>query len=214
VRGRRKIEVGLAIWAIGACFALAASEPGEFVADATAAGAPPLDGEVWTVDAERFRARLAQLDDAARRRFLTTRTGSGADPFLAPPRPGSPAFLTFLLQIENLGPGDLYFQPLLCPISTFQGEMRNPLDLPSIQATYGMLDQEMPPAYTAVGKALFGDQAVLRPGESAAGLLVYRTADLKTRALRLEIRATTSTGEVVGFKVPYRFAKKEEPSEP
>lgn len=208
------LAIGSAICAVGALFAPLAREAGEFVPDATAAGAPPLDGKVFTVDTPRYRARLALLDDGTRQGFLAKRTGSGIDPFVASPRPGSPAFLTFLLNLENLGPGDLYFQPLLCPISTPQGEMRNPLDLPSIQTTYEMLDHEMPPAYAGIKKALFGDQVVLRPGESASGLLVYRTADLKTRSLRLEIQATTSSGEAMGFKVPYRFVRQEKPKGP
>jgi len=157
------LAIGSAICAVGALFAPLAREAGEFVPDATAAGAPPLDGKVFTVDTPRYRARLALLDDGTRQGFLAKRTGSGIDPFVASPRPGSPAFLTFLLNLENLGPGDLYFQPLLCPISTPQGEMRNPLDLPSIQTTYEMLDHEMPPAYAGIKKALFGDQVVLRP---------------------------------------------------
>jgi len=214
VKRRAALAIGIGIGALAALSTLAARPPGAFVPDASARGAPPLDGGVWTVDAPRYRARLALLDDASRARFLTTRTGSNTDPFRTPPRPGPPAFLTFLLQLENLGAEDLYFQPLLCPISTFKGEMRNPLDLSSIQTTYEMLDQQLPPAYAGVGKALFGDQVVLRKGESATGLLAYRTADLNTRSLRLEIHATTSSGEALGFTVPYRYVYQEEPKAP
>ncbi len=205
------LVLGLLLWASSVSSALAGKPAaGAFVPDASVAGAPPLDGQVWKVEAEGFTARLAMLDDASRQRYLRERAGSSIDPFAAAAREGPPAFLTFLLDLENRGGGNLYFQPLMCPIMTPKGDIRNPLDLPSIQTVYEMLDQKMPPAYAAVGKALFADQVVLPPGGSASGLLVYRTADLKTRTLRLEVRATTSSGETLQFQVPYRFAKAKE----
>ena len=63
-----------------------------------------------------------------------------------------------------------------------------------------------------MGKVLFSNQVALPSGQAVSGLLVYRTAELSTRTLRLEIQATTSTGEAVGFQLPYRFVKEKKPS--
>jgi methylenetetrahydrofolate dehydrogenase (NADP+)/methenyltetrahydrofolate cyclohydrolase len=117
---------------------------GSFVPDAGVPGAPSLDGQVFKIESPGFAARVALLDDASRQEFLKARLGRTTDPFLAAPREGRPGFLTFLLELENRGGGTLYFQPLMCPITTPQGDIRSPLDRDTLQTTYEMLDKSCP----------------------------------------------------------------------
>ena len=177
----------------------------EYVPDPSSPGAPPLEGTTWIIEDPHFTARLSRLHDADRRAFLE-KAGAFADPF-TPTSENSEGFITFALELESRTEGSLVFQPQSCRLITNRKEFRHPLDLPTIESTYGLLEQEVPPAYRAARPALFDGERILHAGEKASGLLVYRGIDPKTRSFVVEIRLTTPQGEVVGFHSTYRRLK-------
>lgn len=178
-----------------------------FAPDASAPGAPRIEGEAFAVETPAFVARLEQLDDARRRAYLEDRAGTATDPFASRPD-AAPSFLTFLLEIENRSAGTLVFEPLTCRLVLPGNDFRNPLDLATIQSAYGVLEREMPRAYLAAGQALFAGDAFLEPNERRSGLLVYQAPAPRTKAFFLEIQLTLPSGESVGFKAPYRRVKR------
>ena len=179
----------------------------EFEPDPLLALGARLDGKVWVVEAERYVARIALLDDASRRKWLRDQAGIEVDPFAASPHATGPAFLTFLLDIERRGDGALQFEPRSCPLANTQGELRNPLDVASIETAYRMQDRSIPPAYDSLRKVLLDSPMELDPGGRATGLLAYRTGNYNTRRLKLEVRMTTDAGDPLSFQVGYRRLK-------
>ncbi len=205
----RRLAVSGAL-ALGACTALAAggapSTP-SYAPDPSVRGAPPLDGEIWVVETPEYAARLRQLDDAGRLVFLEDKAGTSQDPFASGPgKPGG--FLTFLLWIENRSSGSLVFGPQNCRLVGRDKDARYPLDLPQIQTSYDMLRQPVPDALIAARKALFDGQVILAPGKSAAGLLVYRALDPRTKSFVVEIELSPPSGVAARFEAPYRRVKR------
>jgi hypothetical protein len=169
---------------------------------------------VVTIAAERFTARLAVLDDATRPGWIERHTGHATDPFAASPdRRGG--FLTFLLDLEARGPGRLQFQPLAARIAAPDGDMRSPLDVPTIHSMFGLIDREVPAAYvTTLDAVLLQKPVELAEGARATGLLAFRAQDLAARRLRLEVRLTGPGGEELGFEVPFVAVKAPPPGSP
>ena len=179
----------------------------EYVPDSSSPGSPVLEGASWVVEHERYTARLTRLDDAGRRAFLVEKAGAFTDPF-ASTDPRSVGFLTFLLELESRTEGTLVFQPQNCILVTNRKEFRYPLDLPTIESSFGLLEQEVPQSYRQARPALFDGERVLLRGERASGLLVYRGIDAKTRSFVVEFQLTTPQGKVVGFTSTYKRLKK------
>ena len=201
----------LCVTAVFCGVALAGKAPArlEIVPDGERASEAALEGSTFVFENDAFRARLKQIDDAGRQAFFREKTDAVVDPFAADPR--SRGFVTFLLELESKTEGSLVFQPQNCQIKTNRTEIELPLDLPTIEASFSVMDREMPPAYRQVRPALFDGERVLRYGEKATGLLVFRGLDPKTRKLGVEIQLTTPRGEVTGFTVPYVRAPKKKP---
>jgi hypothetical protein len=177
-----------------------------FQPEVSAAGAPPLEGATWSLETDFFAARLAKLDDAARRAFLAQRTGSPTDPFAG--RGDDPGeFLTFLLEIENRTSGSVVLQSQRCRLITNLREFRHPLDAPELESSYALLDRELPAAYRAVLPALLDGEVVLQPGQAASGLLVCRGVKANTRKFVVEVLVSTPDGAVAEFAAPYRRVK-------
>jgi hypothetical protein len=197
------LAAALAPPATGAAKKEAPAPPGEFAPDAAAAGVPRIEGSTWILEADLFTARLAMLPDAARLAFIEQRAGSRVDPFGA----RDAGFLTFLLEVESKAGGSLVLQPQRCRLITNLKEFGHPLDMPTLEASYALLDTELPPAYAVVRPALLDGEVVLPPGGQASGLLVYRGVKSKTRSFVVEILVTTPAGELAEFKVPYRRVK-------
>jgi len=194
----------------GLAHAKSAPKPLIFLPDTKAAGAPPLEGPVWTIESERFAARVALLDTKTRQAWLLRHTGSVTDPFAAP-IDGSNAFFTFLVDLECRGDGRIYFQPIGTRMVFPEGDVRNPLDVETLHAVYGMFDKELPKAYEGIlGKVLLQRPTELGPGARATGLLAFRAADMKAKRFRLELYLTGPTGEEMGFRLPYVGKKPED----
>ena len=189
-----------------ASLALAGSKPLVFVPDASAA-AGQLDGTVWTINSEHYTARLVLLDDATREKWLLQHAGAITDPFVS--LPGAPPnFLTFLLDLECRGEGRIYFQPIGTRLIPPDGDLRNPLDVPSIQSIFEMLEKKLPPAYEGIlNKVLLQKQVDLAPKARATGLIAFRVAGMSMRRFRLEVRLTGPSGEDLGFDAPYIAVK-------
>ena len=182
-------------------------------------GAPPLfapgepqpgvslQGESWSVRTGSYAATLERLDDGQRWEFLRTHSKAAVDPFVATAGAGT-GFLTFRFQVEALRPGTMVFDAGSCRLVTQDKTTRYPLDLPTIESTYGLHGKEIPPAYRTVRGALFDGTVFLEEGQRAEGLLVFQNVPERTRAFTVEIVLTTQDGEQGRFTAPYKRAKR------
>ena len=163
------------------------------------------EGETWNVRTASYAATLERIDDAARWEFLRTHSKAAVDPFVAS---GGAGFLTFRFRLESLRAGNLVFDAQSCRLVTQDKTTRYPLDLPTIESTYGLHGQEVPPAYLTVRGALFDGTVFLDEGERAEGLLVFQNVPERTRAFTVEVVLTTQDGEQGRFTAPYTRAKR------
>lgn len=163
-----------------------------------------LEGEAWSVRTGSYTATLERLDDAARWAFLRAHSKAAVDPFAAS---GGAGFITFRFKLESLRAGNLVFDAQSCRLVTQDKTTRYPLDLPTIESTYGMHGREIPPAYLTIRGALFDGTLFLNEGERAEGLLVFQNVPERTRAFTVEVVLTTQEGEQGRFTAPYKRAK-------
>jgi hypothetical protein len=169
-------------------------------------GAPYLDGITWVVEAKGYTIRLTQLDAEMRWRYIQAKTGAATDPF-ANTDPDSPGFLVFALELESSTVGDIVLEAQRCRLISSMHDYLQPLDIPTIEAAYGIQDGNMPPAYRQVKAALIDGEVILHDGDSGAGLLVYKGIDPKADYFKVEVALTTPVGEVEEYELPYRRIK-------
>lgn len=199
---RRTAALMLALLAIP----LSAAEPTAFVAAPSKKVATPFVEGAWVLDSSLVLARLTALDDAERLAFIRERTGLGIDPFATPPdRPKG--FLTWRLEIHNKSSERIIFQPQSIVLVTKSKFPLRPLDIPEIESAFGRLDQEVPPAYRHVRKAIFDGEVILAPGQRASGLLVFRMVPPRTQSFTIDIAVTHASGEASRLAAAYRRAK-------
>jgi hypothetical protein len=163
------------------------------------------EGETWSVRTGAYTAILERLDDKQRWEFLRTHSKAAVDPFAAT---GGAGFLTFRFRLESLRAGTMVFDAQSCRLVTQDKTTRYPLDLPTIESTYGMHGKEIPPAYLTVRGALFDGTVFLEEGQRAEGLLVFQNVPERTRSFTVEVVLTTQDGEQGRFTAPYRRAKR------
>ena len=163
------------------------------------------EGETWSVRTGSYAATLERLDDAARWECLRTHSKAAVDPFAAS---GGVGFLTFRFRLESLRAGTLVFDAQSCRLVTQDKTRRYPLDLPTIESTYGMHDREIPPAYLTVRDALFDGTVFLEQGQRAEGLLVFQNVPERTRAFSVEVVLTTQNGDQGRFTATYKHARQ------
>ncbi len=162
-----------------------------------------LAGRTWSASAAGYAVEIQRLDDAERQTWLRHATGSAVDPFLAPadqPR----RFETFLVRVENRDAGPATFNPQDCWLVTTGNEVLYPLGLEDLAASYRQLGLDLPPAYASVGPALLSGSALLDPGATTSGLLVYPPFKPKTSRFRVDLQVTLASGDVVRLSAPYR----------
>ncbi len=163
-----------------------------------------LEGESWSVRTGSYTATLERLDDAARWTFLREHSKAAVDPFVTT---GGAGFVTFRFRLESLRGGTMVFDAQSCRLVTQDKTTRYPLDLATIESTYGMHGKEIPPAYLTVRGALFDSTVFLEEGQRAEGLLVFQNVPDRTRAFTVEVVLTTQEGEQGRFTAPYKRAK-------
>lgn len=177
-----------------------------FEPDVAKAPGARLEEGVWIFENADVRMALAQVDDAARRKFIEIQANTSVDPFTT--SAGKPrAFMTWVLVIENKSDGELSFQPQTARLITFDKDFRQPMDLPALQSAYEMLDRETPDAYLAASKALFDGERTIRPKQQQAGLLAYRPINAKSRSFIIELSVKNLRGEEIAFVAPYKRMK-------
>ena len=183
----------------------------EFVPEQLAEG--PIYGEFgWMMEGPGYQIRLQRLDDAGRRAFIRETTGSGTDPFARPPE--HPGFLTFRVDLTNLGADNLSLRVEDCwLIGGKKTKVQYPIDLQTMQTNFRMMGQELPTAYEQAGQALLGSQVHPKRGETVSGLLVFRQVVDRTRQFVVELRPMTTFGQVGVHRAPYRRVKRKVPSE-
>jgi hypothetical protein len=192
-----------------------AGEPAEFVfvPDPGADGAAILSGATWTATGPDFTLRVQRIGEDERRAFIEKITGSPTDPFASPPdRP--PGFVTFVMELENNGAGNLVFRSQQCWLVTDRNEILHPIGMEGLRARYGLVGREMGPAYDRSVTAVVPTTRTLYAGDSLTGLLVYRAFKPKTKRYRLDIQITTASGDVSRVTIPYRRIKKDRSENP
>jgi hypothetical protein len=192
-----------------------AGEPPEFVfvPDPDVDGAAMLSGATWVATGPDFTLHIQRIGEEERRAFIEKITGSPTDPFASPPgKP--PGFVTFVMELANQGAGNLVFRSQQCWLVTDKHEILHPIGMEGLRARYGLVGQEMGPAYERSVTAVIPTTRTLYTGDSLAGLLVYRAFKPKTKRYRLDIQITTASGDVSKVIIPYRRIKKERSENP
>jgi len=178
-----------------------------WIPDPPQARGTTLQGTAWAAEGKGWAARLTPLDDAERWAYLRDLGGAAADPFA--PKPGTPpAFLTYLLTIDNLSAVPMGFQAANCRLITRNRRIGYPLDLPTLETTFHQLDREIPPAWATIRPALFDGETTIAPGGRASGLLVFRAPEPRTRSFTVEVLLSTASVEEAAFMAAYRRAKE------
>ena len=167
-----------------------------------------LSSATWVATGSDFTLRLQRIDEAARQAYIDKVTGSKTDPFASPPGQ-PPGFVTFVMQIENNGGGTIVLRSQQCWLVTDKNEILHPVGMEGLRARYGMANRELGPAYERSLEAVIPTTRTLYPGESVAGLLVYRAFKPKTKRYKLDIQITTPNGDVALITAPYRRIKKD-----
>ena len=168
----------------------------------------PTHGEFgWILDGQGYQLRLLQLDGEERAEYIRETTGSGTDPFASPE--GPPRFMTFLVELTNLGSPSLSLRVEDCwLIGGRKTKVQYPIDLQTLKTNFRMLGHEFPPAYEQAGKALLASQVAPQPGETVSGLLIYRYVSPGTRQFTVELRPVLPMGQVGVHRAPYRRVKR------
>jgi len=215
--GRKRLSSTTWVWIVALSVGLAVTEAGkkpekisfepDWDPEAKVEGGPVLHGDTWLVADEGFTARLTQLDDESRWKYIQAMTEAEVDPFVDTDS-DSPGFLTFALELESKTHGDLVLKPDRCRLITNRHEFRHPLDIVAIETSYRLQEAEVPPAYLAAQAALIPAEVTLENGQSGAGLMVYKGVDPKTRSFVVEVLLTTPKGELADYSLPYRRAEK------
>ena len=177
--------------------------PVQFEPDTDAGAAASLEGTTWVADGGQWKVWLKQLDEDERLNFIERTTGLAIDPFSGrPDRP--PAYLTFLLVLENRGAAGLDFNPQSCWLKTNRNKILLPRGMADLSFNYRITGREFPVAYQNVQRAVLERAVSVAPGERIAGLLVYDRVPHKTKRWNLSLRLTHSDGEQATFDAPYR----------
>ena len=173
-----------------------------FLPDPAPGTAAVLNGSTWTAVGADFTLRLQRVGDEDRRAYLK-KLGATSDPFATPP--GKPAgFVTFVMQLENNGASNLDFRAQQCWLVTNRNKILHPVSSEGMRARYGMVGRELGPAYESSLEAVVPSHRTLYPGQSMAGLLIYRAYPPNTKSYRLDIQITSPNGDVALISLPYR----------
>lgn len=186
-----------------------------FAPDTAKAGNATLHGKTWTEEGPGYALRLQAIDDAQRLAYIRHVTGHGIDPFASPPGRVS-GFLSFVLEIENRGEGDISFNPQTCwMVTSRKRDLQSPFGLDRLSFEYSVSGRELPPAYRRVAPALLEQARTVSPGQSVSGLLIYKTVHPRTRWFHVDAVLSLPGGDIVRFSAPYRRAPtSKEASEP
>lgn len=179
-------------------------------ADPPSAGQLRLEGQTWISAADEYTLRVQMIDDDQRRRYIEHVTGLATDPFAAPPDE-PPRFLTFVVEIENHGAASLSFNPTSCWLTGSRAtDVFSPYDMDQLGFDYRSEGLELPPAYAKAAGALLEHPRLVEPGQSVAGLLVYRALPPRTRKMQLDLQLSLANGDVVRVSAPYRRLKEKD----
>ena len=124
---------------------------------------PLLEGNTWIVRDDRFTARLTQLDDDQRWRYIKAKTKAEVDPFMDTDM-DSPGFLTFALELKSKVDGNLVLRPERCRLITNRKEFRHAMDIVTIETAYRLQEADVPPAYYAAEPALVPSEVISHIG--------------------------------------------------
>ena len=157
---------------------------------------------------ELLHGEPAGIEDPKNRQIYIERiTGSATDPFSTPA--DQPAgYVSFLMGVENTGKNNLIFQPKNSWLMTDKKEVRQPVAIEDLMATYGMMGEDLSPAYARAKDAVMSETKFLDPGESTSGLLIYRAFERKTKRFKVDVVLTSPNGDLVRLSANYALPKK------
>jgi hypothetical protein len=168
-----------------------------------------LVGSTWTKEADEYAIRLQKLTDLQRLAYIKHVTGLEVDPFLGPPDK-APRYISFILEIENRGEDGLGFHPRNCWLSSNKAaDTQTPMALSDLSFDFRSLSVPFPQIYEQVGPALLEQSVTVAPGQSVAGLLVYRAIHERAKRFNVDVQLVLPSGDVVRFSAPYQKIKEE-----
>ena len=162
---------------------------------------------MWVERGEGHVLRLQRIGASDRQTYIEGFTGSKTDPF-ASPADKDTTYITFLVEVENNGERELVFQPKNCWLVTDKKEVGRPIGMDDLTATFGMLDQEITPAYEEARSAILAETRFIKPGERLSGLLVYRSFERRAKRFQVDLLLTSANGELIKLAAHYRRLKK------
>jgi hypothetical protein len=196
----------IAVTFLGLVAASDAVPPPVWEPDLSVPGAPPLQGTTWVGEAPGWAMWLKKLDDAERLSFIAGQTGVTIDPFASRPDE-PPAYLSFLVVVENRSQDGIVFNPMNSWLTTNREEVQTPIGLADLSFDYKTTGRELPPAYGRIGPALLETAKTIPPGEKLSGLLIYPAIRPKSKTYEVAVQVTLPSGDQSGFSAPYRRVK-------
>jgi hypothetical protein len=188
------------------------TEPPVFLPDLEAETDSELKGSTWVGGREEIQFSLQLIEPAQRLAFITHLTGVAIDPF-ASPKDEEQRFMSFVLEIRNDNEGQLglsFLPKSAWLVPNKKKETRTPTGLGELRFSYQVAGKELPAAYERVDPAFFESPVTLYPGDSVAGLLIYKALPANIDSFVLDMSMTLSTGSRIKFTAPYVQPKKKQ----
>jgi hypothetical protein len=165
-----------------------------------------LNEGTWVEQGPGCEIRLRLLTEEQRLAFLEETTGYRIDPYATPPDV-APRFISFLLEIENRGEGQIYFQSQSAWLRA-GSQIQSPLGIDGLSSSFEIIEMEMGAAYERARPAIMEGSSTIVAGETKRGILIYRKVKDRTKKFFLELQLTMPTGELMRVTAPYRLIKK------
>ena len=165
-----------------------------------------LEDGTWIEQGPGCEIRLRMLTEEQRLTFLEETTGYRIDPYATPPDV-APRFISFLLEIENRGKGQIYFQSQSAWLRA-GSQIQSPLGIDGLSSSFEIIEMEMGAAYERARPAIMEGSSTIVPGETKRGILIYRKVKDRTKKFYVEMQITMPSGELMRTHSPYRLIKK------
>jgi hypothetical protein len=164
------------------------------------------DGRTWKAAGDGYELRLRAVEAPERLERIRAATGVATDPFASPPDV-APAFLSFLVEVRNLSPNVVVFEPQRCWLTPNTQETVRPIGLERLASDYRFTGRELPAAYGHVAAVVLENATLVESGGTLSGLLVYHAPGPGTKRFRIDVPLTLGDGSAAKLSATYRRKK-------
>jgi hypothetical protein len=203
---QRTVRFLLAVPLLFAMAGVAPAAPLRFEPDDRKETAAYLEGRTWVEPGPGCEIRLRLLSEDERLAYLEEITGHRIDPYATPPD-RDPRFLSFLLEIQNRGEGQMQFQSQSAWLRAGT-QIQSPLGIDGLSSIYEVMEMKMGAAYERARPAILEGSSSIGPGETKRGIVVYRMLKQRTKKFFVELQLTLPSGELMRTHAPFRAIKQ------